>query len=104
MKHVKLILAISILALAGCAGPRDPEVKAVNQKNLAGQGDYIGTLPDGRVIRCYAIDRGYSYPHYVYVVSDGSSVSLNKTEMAGKNNYYNRTIVTIAGKKFVEEK
>lgn len=102
MKKYLLLIPI-LIALAGCGKVSDPEVRAANKENLSTEGFYIGTLPDGRTVKYYYIDRGSgNYPHFIYVVSDNSSTSTNFTQSAGKTSF-NQTIVVINGKEYVEK-
>lgn len=62
------ILPTLLILVLGCNSPDSKSVKYSNEVHLAGHGDYVGTLPDGRVIKRYAIDRGsLEHDHYIYV-------------------------------------
>ena len=78
---MKRTLAL-LLLLAGCSGPDSPEILAKNQSTLSGRGLHVGTLPDGRDVTRYEIDRGTQTNHFIYVVN--GSVSTNRVEPHGK--------------------
>jgi hypothetical protein len=94
---VLCLAVILAIMLPGCDGPNDPGVTTVNEATLKTQGDKIGTLPDGRSIYRYEVKRGGGCsPHWLYVVSDGSSVTNNH-----HSNKANRVEVFIDGKKYI---
>lgn len=102
---LKFILPIlPIIALSGCTDINDPEVQANNKSELASGGTYVGTLPDGRIITSYRIDRGNGdyHAHYIYTISDNSSVTVNHAVPAGKTTQ-NAVEVYINGKTYVEK-
>lgn len=83
----------------------DPTVMATNKAALAGSGEYVGTLPDGRKIVRYQLEMGDNlHNHWIYV-TDGS-ITINRTESHGKTSS-NHVDVIIDGVKYlpvVEEK
>jgi len=94
----KLSILICALICAGCS-PDTAQTQSINKSILSGEGVFIGALPDGRSVNRYDIDRGTGNPeHYVYVVSDNSSLSINYHESKS-----NKTIVVIDGKEFIEK-
>lgn len=77
------IFLFSLLVLMGCnTRYDDPTVVAINQHRLAGQGDTVGTLPDGRKVIRYPIDMGTAHSHWIYVVDN--TITVNRTESHGK--------------------
>lgn len=71
-------LAVCFIFLVGCESSKSPNVVNKNVATLKDQGEKIGTLPDGRSIYRYEIKRGaLDSSHWIYVVSDGSSVTNN---------------------------
>ncbi len=93
---MKLLASVLCLALLGCADMDSPEVVALNKASLSGNGKYVGTLPDGRAVRMYEIDRGDNPTHYLYVAGD--DVTINRTE--GKTR---PTEVVIDGLKYIPQ-
>ncbi len=85
--------------IVGCETKDSPEVKARNKETLSKEGEYIGSLPDGRSICRYEIDNGASPNHWVYVVyaSDAvrETITVNRHE-----NKANRVEVLIDGVKY----
>lgn len=79
MLRKTVLLAVLFAFFLGCKGPSDPEIRAQNARTIAEGGDVIGTLPDGRTIRCCRINRGMSEDHYIYIVEGASSVTTNFT-------------------------
>ncbi len=98
MKHL-LLLALSVLALTACDDPAI--VNATNKTQLSGDGEEIGTLKDGRKVVRFAVDRVNERTHYVYVVSDGSSVTENHS--TGGKHPKTETTVVIDGKEYIEK-
>lgn len=97
----KILLTFVVFSLIGCTGPDDDIVKVMNKSHLSGKGDYMGTLPDGRDVTRYRIDRGNMNSHYIYIVPDSQSTSMN---IAGGNKGNNNiTSVIIDGRKFIAE-
>lgn len=77
MKYMQhLLFATALLLLAGCDFDH-----AENAKTFASGGTVVGTLNDGRVVRCYEIDTGY-HAHYLYV-TDGATTN-NYQAQSGK--------------------
>lgn len=100
-----LILCFALCFLLGCTAHNDPTVMTTNKATLAGSGEYVGTLPDGRKIVRYQLEMGSNlHNHWIYV-TDGS-ITLNRTEPNGKTSS-NHVDVIIDGVKYlpvVEEK
>lgn len=93
----KLVLCLILCSLFGCTAHNDPTVMAINKTTLAGSGEYVGTLPDGRKIVRYQIDMGDTHDHWIYV-TDGS-IAINRTETHGKSSS-NHVDVIIDGVKY----
>lgn len=92
MKIKSLALLSIVLVtclLVGCApDAHDWAVNAmVNEATLKTNGDYMGTLPDGREVRRYRIENARYYPHYVYVVKGAATQTTNHLVTAGKTTY-----------------
>lgn len=74
------------------------KVAELNEEHLAGEGEYIGTLPDGRkIVRYYIYRHNYRTPHTLYVVDGVSSITVNRVQQNGKS-IENRTEVYIDSK------
>lgn len=79
----RLLAATVILMMAGCdTSPYDPEVIRRNRATLNSPGEPIGTLPDGREVVRYQIERGSQHPHILYVVT--GSITSNRLQRNGK--------------------
>lgn len=105
MKQVLLGISFVILVfttpfmIVACDDPAT--VSATNKVNLSGDGEEIGTLKDGRKVVRFAVERPNDHTHYVYVVSDGSSVTENHLE--GGKHKTNKATVVIDGKEYIEK-
>lgn len=102
---MKYMICLLVLFLVGCVGPRDPSVVSQNKTTLSAAGEYVGTLPDGRKIVRYEIEMGSNiHNHWVYIVDDSESISVNRVDQHGKN-ARPTTDVIIDGKRYrkVEE-
>jgi hypothetical protein len=101
MKNVWLCLLIvaCLCCMVGCEDPTDARHKAAdahNETELKSGGTLIGTLPDGREVRCYAIHlkSGRSCrDHWVYVV--GNTQTVNYSETHGKSQTTHHVQATI---------
>jgi len=97
---MKFFILCLCLALVGCADRNDASVVATNKATLSGNGETVGTLPDGRVITRYRIDMGSgpgSHDHWVYVTN--GSISINRNEQSGKTTY-NEVQVILDGQRY----
>ena len=66
-----------MICLAGCKSYNDPSVKEANKTTLAGPGQEVGILPDGRQVVRYELSMGNSsQPHWIYIV-DNNSTTIN---------------------------
>ena len=105
MKKLFLILP---LFLIGCAPYNSPEKKILNKATLSDEPEYVGTLKDGRTVGRFYIkndgrlDGEWVHNHWVYVISDNSSSTVNYSVQSGKTTR-NETIVIINGKEYVEK-
>jgi hypothetical protein len=71
-------ILILMICLAGCKSYNDPSVKEANKTTLAGPGQEVGILPDGRQVVRYELSMGDSTnPHWVYIVNDSSTTTIN---------------------------
>jgi hypothetical protein len=87
-------LIICLFLFVGCQTPNSTEVVNSNQATLSSDGEFVGTLKDGRKLIRYRIDRGsILHDHWVYVVE--GSISINYTVSRGKNNRLNDTMILI---------
>ncbi len=99
MKTKLLCIFTALGLLSSCNDATPDSISASNQANLSGEGEFIGTLKDGRKIVRHTITTFGNTRHYVYVVSDGSSVSSNYQE--DKSGV--KTTVVIDGKNYIEK-
>jgi hypothetical protein len=88
-------LIVCLFLFVGCSEPKiEPSMIDLNKKSLSSDGEFVGTLKDGRKLIRYEISMGkYKHTHWVYVV-DGST-SVNYLVNRGKNNTSNETMVFI---------
>jgi hypothetical protein len=95
---------LAILSVGCMVKPYDPGVVAYNKQHLSGEGDEIGTLPDGRKVIRYELSRGDYPSHTIYIVDATNTVTVNRPEKSGKN-YINRAeaVIIINGVRFVPE-
>lgn len=91
---VALALFFFVLSAVGCVQPNDPTVMSNNKATLAGDGEEIGTLPDGRKLVRYRLQMGSQNDHWVYVTNN--TITINHTEQHGKTSS-NHTEVIIDG-------
>ena len=78
MKFV--LCATMLMGLMGCSSTpyTDPVVKSENQARLSKEGEYVGTLPDGRSVERYWVSMGSDFPsHWIYVTK--GSMTVNRT-------------------------
>lgn len=77
----KLLAVFLVLCVVvGCDSPE--VIRTNNAKELRDGGEVVGTLPDGREVRRYRIERENASDHWVYVVGD--TVTVNRVERHGK--------------------
>jgi uncharacterized lipoprotein NlpE involved in copper resistance len=69
MKKIIIFLIVLIgLMLVGCAPSRE-EVPAINRGQLAGKGEVVGVLPDGREVKRWSVlSASGNYWHAIYIV------------------------------------
>lgn len=111
-KFFVIAIFLSIMFLFfGCdiPGRNDPAVLQRNQEILSTDGEFVGKLPDGRVIKRYPIDMGINDNHFVYLVEDNPAITIHRTESDFNGEvvtYSNKVEVIISGKKYrlTEEK
>lgn len=96
MKYLLLLVPI-LMVSCNPTGPDDAAPRAITESWFKNP-QYVGTLPDGRVVNYVIRDMGSGYDHYIYFV-DGS-MTLNTREKVGKTTYQ-RVIVEIDGVKYV---
>lgn len=83
MKHVLLSLVL-IATLVGCNGPHDDVTMKKTEINFS-HPETIGTLPDGRVIKCVTRSMGdLERDHTIYFVD--STITVNTIISSGKSN------------------
>lgn len=100
---MKKLLLIIPLFLIGCTPYDAPEVRSLNKDRLSQDGEYIGTLKDGRVISRYWINNGDDmHTHFIYIISDKSSITVNTRIQVGKTSH-NEAVMVINGKEYVEK-
>lgn len=80
-----LLIPLLCLGLVGCNEPT-PSIK--------GKEFTVGTLSNGKTLKCVKIDRESSSAHYAYFVED--TVTVNYSVQQGKSTR-NETIVLING-------
>lgn len=101
-KIVYLLLICSALFFCSCRSEKNIINK--NQKELMSGGEFIGTLPDGRMVHRYEIETGPNmHNHFLYVIDNTQTISENQEEDEGEHSV-NETTVIIGGKKYTPEK
>jgi len=79
----KLSILCFVALFIGCTPHNDPTIMSNNKAVLAGDGETVGTLPDGRRVVRYRLDMGSEIKdHWVYVVDN--TITINRTELHGK--------------------
>ena len=67
-------------------GMDHPDVISANKEHLSTNGEVVGKLPDGREVVRYKIGMGTgNYAHWIYVVKDSTTITLNHTVTHGKS-------------------
>lgn len=98
-----LSLAIALIVVA-CTGPNDPEALAKTKTSFANP-SYVGTLPDGRVVKFVKVNRGDSeHAHFVYFVENSTEVTANRTVSSGKTGRNEVTSTLISVKPYIRKK
>jgi len=101
MKYIFCLFVFSLLFVeCGCTTRNDPTVVKANEATLAGSGEAVGTLPDGRKVVRYRIEMGDSHDHWLYV-TDGS-ITINRSQSNGKTTS-NHVDVIIDGVKYTPD-
>ena len=99
----KKILILLFLLFLGCDDVSESDLSIKNEKTLKRGGEYVGTLPDGRKITRYEIDRGCcKHNHWIYIVS--GSISINSTETIGKTTHNSVQVIIDGIEYFPTEK
>lgn len=101
MKTKILSLIILSILFSGCTNQNSPEVVSNNKYNLQ-NGFVIGQLADGRTVTQYYIDRGSDYPHYLYLIENSSTITVNRIARTGKVS--NNQVIVIDGAEYKIEK
>lgn len=90
MNRLLILALLSMLTVTGCSRQVTIEdidkAQAYSARQLKSDGLLMGTLPDGREVRGYCLDNPHdnrSY-HWVYVVEDASSTTVNRQVASGK--------------------
>lgn len=86
MKKLIVCFVIAISLFAGCTAHNDPAIMSINKSTLAGSGEEVGVLPDGRKVIRFQLEMGSHYhDHWIYVVEGSPTVTVNRTESHGKS-------------------
>lgn len=90
----KAIIVSCFLIFSACDSTEKPfNIIEENKQSLVGDGEFVGTLKDGRKLIRYKIINNRANSHWVYVI-DGS-ISVNYNIHSGKNNTRNETVVIL---------
>ena len=95
-------ILILILFLTGCTSSNDPSVIQKNAITLSSEGELVGKLKDGREVRRFVINNGDtigSHNHWLYLVDDSDTVTVNHTVSSGKTSHL-KVEVIVEGKKY----
>ena len=91
-KEMKKLFLIILFCL-GCTGRNDPTVIKQNENTLSSSGEYVGVLPDGRKVTRYVIDTGSNHDHYLYVIENTKSSTVNSIISSGKTTRNNVNVI-----------
>ena len=82
----KCIALLGFVFLLGWEGEyNDPKIVSENKQMIAGGGEVVGTLPDGREVRRIRLNMGSNlHDHWIYVVSGTETVTMNHEVSEGK--------------------
>ena len=74
-----LVAAVGLFTISGCTPHNDPAIMSSNKSVLAGNGEEVGVLPDGRKLVRYRLSMGSNIRyHWVYIVDN--TITINRTE------------------------
>lgn len=97
-----ILILISLAFLTSCSTEDSSEVTKENEKNFNNPKE-IGTFPDGKKLFRVEYEMGASrHNHFIYYISDGSVITLNKTTQQGKTSF-NQTTIIINGEEYIKK-
>jgi hypothetical protein len=94
-----LVLFALVFVFVGCEDRNDPKIVSINENTLLGNGEYVGKLSNGNVVRRYEIDMGESHSHFVYIIDNNPVVTMNHSVSNGDTSV-NETNVIIDGTRY----
>jgi hypothetical protein len=95
---LKPLLLLLVLLISGCRDENSPLSLANTEKYFANPTE-VGTLPDGRVVKCVWRDMGENtHAHCIYFVDN--TITVNRSVQAGKTTR-NDVSVMIDGVKYI---
>ena len=74
---MKKFILLLLMLVGGCTKYNDPTVMANNKARLSQNGEYVGTLPDGRKVVRYCIEMGDAIGNHWIYVTEGSTTSIS---------------------------
>lgn len=92
---------LPFILFSGCSDIHSPQVIAKNQQNLK-NGTIVGKLADGRTVTQFTIDQGDNYAHFLYLIENSSTATINYTVNYGK--VYKTQSIVIDGQEYKIEK
>ncbi len=95
----KFLVILSLIFVFGCNNRNDPRIVSINENTLLGDGEYVGKLRNGNIVRRYIIDMGGASAHFVYIIDNNPAVSINRSVSDGDTSK-NETTVVIDGTRY----
>jgi hypothetical protein len=98
-RKMKKFLVLFALIFVGCNDRNDPKIVSINENTLLGNGEYVGKLSNGNVVRRYEINMGDKSNHFVYIIDNNPAVTMNQSVSNGDTSV-NETNVVIDGTRY----
>lgn len=79
----KFLVLLVLVFVFGCKDRNDPKIVSINENTLLGNGEYVGKLSNGNVVRRYEINMGDKSYHFVYIIDNNPAVTMNHSVSNG---------------------
>lgn len=96
----KLFLILPFILGCDSVDRNHPKVVSINENTLLGDGEYVGKLKNGNVVKRYEIDMGPRHNHFIYIIDDNPTVTVNRNVSDGDTSR-NEVTVIIDGTKYL---